>query len=143
MTTSDEHLPIEHEAAAVVHRFFRYLDDGDYDRLAAMMAADGVWHRQGKMLRGPAMVLEAMKARPAGVITRHLVSNLLVDVAAPDHAEVSCYITVYAHTGETKPDQPAPLELPLQIGTYRIKLTRAAQGGARIAEITARMAFRR
>ena len=139
---SDEHYRIERDAMTVVHRFFRHLDDGDYDGLVALMAADGVWHRQGKMLRGPAMVLEAMKARPAGVTTRHLVSNMLVDVIDPDHAEASCYITVYAYTGDKKPDDPAPLELPLQIGTYRIKLTRTPQGG-RINEIAAKMAFRR
>lgn len=142
MTIPDAQYPMEREATTVVHRFFRHLDDGDYGALAALMAPEGVWHRQGKMLRGPTMVLEAMKARPAGVTTRHLVTNMLVDVADPDHAGASCYITVYAHTGEKKPDEPAPMELPLQIGTYRIKLTRTPQG-AQIDEITAKVAFRR
>jgi ketosteroid isomerase-like protein len=142
MTTEAEQLRIERDAANLVHRFFRHLDDCAYDKLAALMARDGVWHRQGKALAGPAMVQEAMKGRPAALMTRHLVSNLLVDAVDADHAEASCYVTVYAHTGEHKPDEPAPLEQPLQIMTYRIRLTRTADG-ARIDEIAGKVAFRK
>jgi len=142
MMNVDERNRIERDASDIVHRFFRHLDDGDYEDLAALMATEGVWHRQGKALIGPAMVLEAMRARPAGTTTRHLVTNMLVDAVDAHRVEASCYITVYAHTGETKPGEPAPLELPLQIGTYRILVERGAQG-CRIGEIAAKIAFRK
>lgn len=129
----------EHDAQKVLNRFFQCLDDGRYEALSALMAQDGVWHRQGKALKGPAGVLEAMRARPAGLATRHLVSNLVVDAATEDRADAVFYVTVYAHTGSAT---PAPVELPLQIVVFRQSMTRTAEGW-RIAELSSTPAFRR
>lgn len=43
-------------------RFYSALDRSDYDSLAAAMAPEGVWHRQGRALRGPDEVLAAVRA---------------------------------------------------------------------------------
>lgn len=63
-----------------VMRFFAALDAGDIAAVSACMAEDGVWHRQGQALRGPDQVLAALKQRPAGRVTAHLVNNLVIDL---------------------------------------------------------------
>jgi hypothetical protein len=133
---------IEHEAAQVLLRFFHNLDSDKYDALVALMASDGVWNRQGKVLRGPGMVMEAMHARPKGRRTRHIITNLVVDAVDDSHAEAVFYLTVFAHGGGAAEGEPAPLEPPLSIGTYREKLVRTAEGW-RIADISSQIAFKR
>lgn len=52
-----------------VIRFFAALDGGRQEEVANAFAEDGIWHRQGAALRGPAGVSKALAARPAGRVT--------------------------------------------------------------------------
>ena len=83
-----------------------------------------------------------MHARPKCVRTHHIVTNLIVDATDDTHAEAVFYVTVFAYSGGGAEGEPAPLELPLTVGTYREKLVRTAQG-RRIADIRSQTAFKR
>ncbi len=133
---------IEQEVERVVIRFFHHLDSREYDKLAGLFAADGVWHRPGKELCGRTAIMEAMHARPAGLITQHIATNIVVDVVDADHAEATLYLTVFSHAGGAAPQTPAPVELPNLVGIYREKMIRTPDGW-RISEITSRPNFRR
>jgi SnoaL-like domain len=115
------------EVERAIHLFFRHLDDNDYEALTALMTADGLWHRQGKELRGRPMVMEAMQARPLGLVTRHIVSNLLVEATDRNHADASVYLTVFAHTADPAAKPPYPMALPNLLAVYRIELLRQAE----------------
>jgi hypothetical protein len=130
------------EVERAINLFFRHLDECDYESLTALMTADGLWHRQGKELRGRAMIMEEMKARPVGFVTRHIVSNFVVDTTGPDHAAASLYITVFAHQAEAGASPPHPMALPNIVGVYRIKALRQADGW-RLQEIRSTPVFRR
>ncbi len=121
--------------------FFQHLDAAEFEKLAALMAADGVWHRQGKALVGPDMVRQAMRERPKDLSTCHIVSNLVVDAVDADHAQASFYNTVFAHTGEAG-EGPAPLDVPMAIYRFETSLVRV-DGGWRFAKIGGRPMFRR
>jgi hypothetical protein len=138
---TEQKLAVEREAERVLVRFFHHLDTGEFEALVALMAEDGVWHRQGKVLRGPGMVREALAERPKGRRTRHLVTNLIVDAVDERHVQAIYYLTVFRHDGVT-PGEPAPIELPASVGTYREKLV-LTPAGWRVAEITSEGAFRR
>jgi len=140
--TPDDRRAIEHDVEKVLLRFFHYLDGGDYDRLVALFAPDGVWHRQGKALRGPAAVREAMLARPPGIVTQHLASNVVVEAVNADYAEATLYLAVFAHNGGAEAKPPAPMELPNQVAIYREKLIRNGDDW-RIVEITSKQNFKR
>jgi hypothetical protein len=140
--TLDSRRAIEHDVEKVALRFFHYLDGGDYQKLAALFAADGVWHRQGTALRGPGAVLEAMHARPAGIVTQHFASNVVVEPSDAEHAEATLYLAVFAHSGGADAKPPAPMELPIQVAIFREKLVRSDDGW-RIAEITSQQKFKR
>jgi ketosteroid isomerase-like protein len=132
----------EIEATRVLQRFFHNLDNRNYDALAALMAGDGVWHRQGKALRGPAGVLEAMAARPKDATTRHIITNLVVDAIDANHVEAAFYMTVFGRSGPAVAGETAPVELPLTVAACQEKLV-LTDAGWRIAEITSQPTFKR
>ncbi len=131
-----------------VIRFFGALDDGRLDDVAGAIAEDGVWHRQGKALRGPGEVAQALAARPAGRVTAHLVQNLVVDLDDDHNARVRYLVLTYRHdfpdgsghagdtgsagavgaagtagsAGGTGAAIPAPLGAPYSIAAYEDRL---------------------
>ncbi|MCW8084177.1 nuclear transport factor 2 family protein [Sabulicella glaciei] len=106
-----------------VHRFYAALDASDYAGVAASMAPEGSWHRQGKMLTGPDEVRAALAERPAGRVTAHLVQNLVVDLADERSATLRYMTLVYRHDGEGGTG-PAPLSQPLSISAHVDRLRR-------------------
>jgi hypothetical protein len=90
MTTQDTNA-----LASVVYRFFSGLDCRDHRGAAALIAKDGVWHRQGSALVGPVVVLEALEKRDPKRQTAHLVTNLWVEQASAASARLRFYLTAY------------------------------------------------
>jgi len=124
---------LEHWAAVsgcqqAIHRFYLALDGGDFDTVAACMAEQGVWHRQGRALRGPAEVRQALADRPAGRTTAHLVQNLVIDLDGPHRAAARYMTLVYRVDAAAVPTGPVPLPPPLSISLHRERLSRAADG---------------
>lgn len=119
----------------LIYRFFFFLDERRYGDLAALMAPDGVWHRQGKALRGSDQVMEALKKRPAGATTRHLITNVVIDVIDRTHAEATYYLAVFFHAADTPPKLPVPIELPRHISIFREKFVRT-EAGWRVSDMS-------
>ncbi|WP_431284803.1 nuclear transport factor 2 family protein [Humitalea sp. 24SJ18S-53] len=103
-----------------VLRFFSALDGGRWDEVAGSLAEDGVWHRQGKALRGPDAVRAAMADRPAGRVTAHLVQNLVIELDGERAATARFMALTFRHDGGT----PAPIGLPLSIAAYADRMRR-------------------
>ena len=106
-------------------RFFAALDEGRMDDVANAMGGDGVWHRQGKALRGPAEVSAALAARPAGRVTAHLVQNFRVDLDDERTARVRYLVLTYRHDFPDTVAASAPLGLPYSIAEYDDRMLRA------------------
>lgn len=105
MTTSIVH------CSQAIMRFYAALDAGDIEGVAGLMADDGVWHRQGKVLTGPAAVLAALRERPAGRVTAHLVNNLVIDLSADCTTATARYmLLVFRHDREPGERGTAPVE---------------------------------
>jgi hypothetical protein len=105
----------------LIYEFFYCLDERRYRELSDMFAADGVWHRQGKELRGPDAVMDAMKQRPPGFTTRHLITNVMVDVDGPDAASARFYMTVFVHEGAEPPKAAVPMAVPMHVSSFEQK----------------------
>lgn len=121
---------IEWDCQQVLIRFINDLDARDYEKLAALMAPDGQWFRPDGPARGPEGVLAACRARPApsGLIIRHVISNIVVDVIDADHAHAVTYLTVYRHEAAAAPQLPVPLAGPYMVGISTNKLARTPEG---------------
>ncbi|MFM0045590.1 nuclear transport factor 2 family protein [Paraburkholderia sediminicola] len=131
---------VEFALTLLLNRFFVYLDDRKYDELIRLFAANGVWHRQGVTLEGPAKILDALQARPADLTTRHLLTNVVPVVESADSVQAVMYITVFADNGPQQPS-PLPMALPLQVGVYRARFVLIDEW--RIAELRGDPTFRR
>jgi hypothetical protein len=138
----EERREVEREAERMIYRFFQYLDTRQYEKLADLMAPDGVWNRMGKALKGREMLMAAMRARPKGFTTQHLVTNLIVEIIDDAHAEADYTMTAYAHQLAEGKAPPAPSEAPFVIGTYKQRFVRLKQGW-RIADIDSTNSFQR
>lgn len=78
-----------------LHAFFSHLDERRYEELAAMFLPEGRWLRQGQWLDGRAAILAALRARPATMRVRHIISNVVATRRSEDEAEVQAYMTAY------------------------------------------------
>jgi SnoaL-like domain len=126
-----------------VLRFYAALDASDYAAVAAAIAPEGVWHRQGRALRGPAEVRAALAERPAGRVTAHLVQNLVVDLADERNGTARYMSLVYRHDAGAgaPPEGPVPLGAPLSIAAYADRLRREEGGAWLVVERRSRRAF--
>ncbi|MEO6985770.1 MAG: nuclear transport factor 2 family protein [Paralcaligenes sp.] len=89
---------VQWDCSDVTLSFFHFLDTRCYSDVAALMAPNGVWLRQGQKLVGPDAVLAALNARSATRTTCHAVSNIrvaLFEQAGQRHARVFFYLTAY------------------------------------------------
>ncbi len=133
---------IEAECRNLVVGFGRGMDDGDAATASALFAADGVWDRQGVLVTGPQAICAAIEKRPKIRLTRHIFTNMLINVIDENHAEGRAYYMVYLHDGPP-PDGgplPRPLSGPERVGDYHNKFVRTPEGW-RISYNAARRIF--
>ncbi|WP_454740353.1 nuclear transport factor 2 family protein [Cupriavidus necator] len=76
--------------------FAYFVDRRDYARAVALFTADGTFTRNGDTLHGPGAILQSMHARPAEIDTRHVCTNIRIDLG-PDStsARGTSYLTLY------------------------------------------------
>lgn len=98
-----------------LHRFFHHLDERRYDDMLDLFTDDCRWLRQGQWLEGRPAVREALLARPAGIDTRHVMSNAYVAACSGEEATLEAYMTAYRY--------PIGADLPQAAGPLRINLT--------------------
>lgn len=77
----NERRAAEHDIAKAIITFFVLLDAGEHEKQWEQMTSDGCWIRGGQKLEGREVFLAAMAARPKNILVRHMISNLLVNVA--------------------------------------------------------------
>ncbi len=95
-----ERMLAEWDCAQLCTRFYHHLDRREYDRVAALMAETGVWMRQGAPLTGPAEVTAALRQRSASLTSRHLLSNVAVDILDARSARVAYELSIYLRDGD-------------------------------------------
>lgn len=95
--TQDEVLRIEWACAKLVARYANLNDEAKWDEVAALYAEDGVMARPtapDDLIVGQAAILASFKARPARA-TRHVCSNVVIDVDGPDAARGTSAMVLY------------------------------------------------
>jgi hypothetical protein len=133
---------IQRDIEHMIFRFFLHLDEQEYDQLSSLMASTGTWLRNNVLLRGPLDVREAMRSRPVGFTTRHLITNIIVDIVDTDHANVTFYMTVFVHSADERPTGAVKMDVPMHVSIFRQKVVRASDGW-RVAELSGTPTFHR
>ena len=93
--TRDEARAIEWDCAQILIRFFNEFDGWRYREMVALFAPDGVWHRQGRALRGAEAILAVLAQRSTTQTVRHVVTNVQVTALDADTAKSLLYVTAY------------------------------------------------
>jgi uncharacterized protein (TIGR02246 family) len=115
------------------------IDAQDYEAFAALFLPDGELQRPGdSRLQGRAAILAAYRARPADRITRHVVTNMRVDLESESLARVSSLVLLWSGSLTA---QPGPFGRPAQprrvLGEFEDRLLQVGEGW-RIARRIAR-----
>ncbi|NLY33329.1 MAG: SnoaL-like domain-containing protein [Alcaligenaceae bacterium] len=85
-----------------IARFYHSLDQRDNESLRACLEADTVWVRQGKTLKGPEQILEALDQRDPLRVTSHQFNNLFITLSEDGvTANITYYLTVYDNQHST------------------------------------------
>ena len=104
--TETETLLIEQACTRVVTRFSNYNDQRDFDALSSLFTEDGAFARPtdpDNYITGRDNILTAFKARPNDRITRHLITNIVIDVIDAHRALGTCYATLFMATADAEP----------------------------------------
>jgi uncharacterized protein (TIGR02246 family) len=116
----------EHEIASLVTRYAMLNDDGDYEGVAALFAEDGSFTRPsgGDPIVGRGAILASYQGRPPR-ISRHLITNIVVDVASESEATARSTIVLYTAAPGAL---PADANKPALLGGFRDRLVKTAEG---------------
>jgi hypothetical protein len=91
-----ERAVIEWRCAQLIHRFALLNDARRFDEAAPLFAEDCIFGRPtapDDPMVGRDAIIAALKARPPR-ITRHIVSNIVIEVVSPTEARGESYVTL-------------------------------------------------
>jgi hypothetical protein len=125
MTTA-ERIAIERACERLVHHYSRALDLGDMNAAADCFAEEGSLARPmtpDVVIQGREAVRASLLSRPKTLLTKHLATNVMIDVEGPDHARGLSYLTMISCTpGDAKPPFASPG--PLWFGEFADRFVR-------------------
>ncbi len=98
---------IVRECERIFLQIARLTDYGPQDSIAQLFTEDAQVDRDGKPVRGRAALQTLYSQRPPNLMTRHLVSNLLVTPLSTRDAVCQAIATVYRHRGADTSGQRA------------------------------------
>jgi uncharacterized protein (TIGR02246 family) len=129
----------------VVLRAAACVDAGDATALAALFTEDAVLVRPGaEPLVGRTAIHATYAQRPAERITRHLVSNMLVDIESPKQARVrSCVLLWTGSKSDAEGPNGRVAHARQLVGEFDDQLQQDAQGAWLIRHRDARFVLHR
>lgn len=114
--TPIERMLAENQCERMIKRFAVLNDENRYEQMVEMFTPEGIFARPSApedLIHGRAQILAAFKSRPVR-ISRHFISNILVDILDNNRAKALSYVLLY--TGEVGSKQSAP---PYLIGRFK------------------------
>ena len=104
----EESLRIAIEAACqrLCYAFCTHDDANDVDRYEALFAPDARFSRPGRILRSAREIGDALRARSASTIVRHLCMNPQIEVLNETHARGRGHLLVLRHDSDSGITEP-------------------------------------
>lgn len=122
--TEDDIARVERACTDLSIAYARAIDFRDYDAFVLLFTEDGVLD-VGKPLHGREAIRESLRGRPDELRSRHVITNVFIDVLGPDEARGISYLTLYRHHGEESVRFGAvPLRGPAAVGHYEDRFVR-------------------
>lgn len=126
---NSERQEIERACERLVTQYCHFVDHGAKDRVFELFAEDGIFNHPAGTMTGRAGIIEGVKALDiAGLMSRHVCSNLLIDVVDENNATGVVYFQVYRHEGEVGRRVSPLTNQPVLVGDYRDTFVRTDEG---------------
>jgi hypothetical protein len=125
---------IERECEKLSIAYARHIDFKRYDDYVDLFAEDCYLHAGPKPIEGRESLRKVIKYRPDALRSRHILTNIYINVIDEDHAEGISYLSLYRHTGEGMDEDalsdlgPRTINGPAGIGHYEDKFIRTEEG---------------
>jgi hypothetical protein len=124
--TAAERIEIERACERLVYAYSRALDLGDMSGAADFFAENGSMARPmapDAVVQGRETIRTSLLTRPKTLLTKHLATNVMIDVESRDAASGISYLTMISCTpGEEKP--PFVSQGPVYFGEFRDRFVR-------------------
>jgi len=129
--TELERMMIERACERLINQYCLFVDFGEASRIAELFTEDGLWTNGSIRMEGRAGIHRAFSHRE-GVTrrtSRHLCTNVVIDVQDDDHATGVCYLVNYRYDSRSgEAEVPAPADAPKFVGEYRDTFVRTPEG---------------
>lgn len=116
-----ERIEIERACERLVYGYSRVLDIGDLSAAADFFAENGSMSRPmapNQVIQGRETIRASLLTRPKGLLTKHLATNVMIDVESRDAARGISYLTMIATTPPQGAEPPFVSEGPIYFGQF-------------------------
>ncbi len=120
-------LGAEAECRRLMTLFNWHVDARDYKSVLSLFVDNCTFVRIDTAHQGKESVMRLLEARPRQRRTRHLLSNVVVDVRDDSSATGRAYCVVYGHHGELTEAEEAPLVPPDSLIHIHTEFLKAAE----------------
>jgi hypothetical protein len=131
-----ERIEIERACERIVYAYSRALDLGDMSAAADFFAENGSFARPmapDKIIQGREAIRTALLTRPKTLLTKHLATNVMIDVVSRDEASGLSYLTMISTTPPGDAAAPHVSAGPVYFGEIKDRFVREG-GGWKILE---------
>lgn len=118
----------EHDCMKLMVGYCVHADHGDADKFAELFSEDGAWVKgSGDEIRGRDALRAYINGRSPRVYTRHVITNMLVDVVDTTTATGVAYAVVFRDR-DYGGSGAAPMRPPEAVVEYRDEFQRTGEG---------------
>ena len=128
--TDIERLLIERACERLMIEYCHLADHGEASRIADQFTDDGVWISPEHTMMGRDDIVAGFMRREKALHrrSRHVCTNILIDVIDADNATGVVYLTLHRHDDRERPERVRPSEVPDIVGEYRDTFVRTGDG---------------
>jgi hypothetical protein len=122
-----ERIEIERACERLVYVYSRALDLGDMSAAADCFAENGSMSRPmmpDAVIQGRETIRASLLTRPKTLLTKHLATNVMIDVESRDSASGLSYLTMISTTPPADGKPPYVSQGPLWFGEFRDRFVR-------------------
>lgn len=122
-----ERIEIERACERLVYVYSRALDLGDMSAAADCFAANGSMARPmmpDAVIQGRETIRASLLTRPKTLLTKHLASNVMIDVESRDAASGLSYLTMISTTPPADAKPPFVSQGPIYFGEFQDRFVR-------------------
>ena len=122
-----ERLEIERACERLVYVYSRALDLGDMSAAADCFAENGSMARPmmpDQVVQGRETIRASLLTRPKTLLTKHLATNVMIDVESRDSASGISYLTMISTTPPADGKPPYVSQGPLWFGEFKDRYVR-------------------